>query len=85
MCECHVGSVNWTEVGRALAKRLGHKGVVTIVPFSGGKGIFFIETIEEALSLHNLRFIKIKGGFTILLRIWSPKENLVVDGKFRGG
>ncbi|RVW54473.1 Protein suppressor of K(+) transport growth defect 1 [Vitis vinifera] len=27
VCECHVGSVNWTEVGRALAKRLGHKGV----------------------------------------------------------
>ncbi|RVX19781.1 hypothetical protein CK203_005357 [Vitis vinifera] len=26
VCECHAGSVNWVEVGRALAKRLGHKG-----------------------------------------------------------
>ena len=50
VCECHVGSVNWAEVGRPLAKRLGHKCVVTIVPFSGGKGLFFVETIEEALS-----------------------------------
>ena len=67
-----------------MAKRLGHKGVVTIVPFSGGKGVFFVETIEEALSLHNLRFIRIKGGLTVLLRRWSPKKNLV-EGKFRGG
>ena len=37
MCKCHADFVNWAEVGRALAKRLGHKGVVSIVPFSGGK------------------------------------------------
>ena len=40
MCECHVGSGNWAEVGRAMARRLGHKGVVTVVPFAGGKGLF---------------------------------------------
>ena len=68
MCECHAGSVNWVEVGQALAKRLGHKGVVTIVPFSSGKGLSFVETIEEAFSLPDLRFIKIKGGLTVLLR-----------------
>ena len=85
VCECHASSVNWVEVGRALAKRLGHKGVVNIVPFSGGKGLFFVETIEEALPLHDLRFIRIKGGPTILLRRWSPKENSVIEGKFREG
>ena len=85
MCECHAGSVNWVEVGRALVKRLGHKGVVIIVPFSGGKGLFFVETTEEALSLHDLRFIRIKGGLTFLLRRWLPKENSEVEGKFRGG
>ena len=85
VCECHLSLVNWVKVDRAMAKRLGHKGVVTIVPFSGGKGIFFVETIEEALSLHNLKFIRIKGGLTVLLRRWSPKKNLVVEGKFRGG
>ena len=85
MCECHVGSVNWAEVGRPLAKRLGHKCVVTIVPFSGGKGLFFVETIEEALSLQDLRFIWIKGGLAVLLRRWSPKENSVIEGKFREG
>ena len=85
VCECHASSVNWVEVGRALAKRLGHKGVVNIVPFSGGKGLFFVETIEETLSLHDLRFIRIKGGLTVLLRRWSPKENSVIEGKFREG
>ena len=37
VCECHDDSVNWDEVGRAMARRLGHKGVVTMVPFAGGK------------------------------------------------
>ncbi|RVW50844.1 hypothetical protein CK203_101823 [Vitis vinifera] len=37
VCECHDDSVNWDEVGRAMARRLGHKGVVTVVPFAGGK------------------------------------------------
>ncbi|RVW12364.1 hypothetical protein CK203_108094 [Vitis vinifera] len=78
------GSVS-TLVGRALARRLGQKGVVTIVPFLGRKGLFFVETIEEALSLQDLRFLKIKGGYTIQLRRWSPRENSEVVGKFRGG
>ena len=85
VCECHANFVNWAEVDCALAKRLGHKGVVTIVPFSGGKGLFFVETIKEAFSLHDLRFMRIKGGLTILLRMWSPKENSEVVGKFRRG
>ena len=85
VCECQDGAANWAEVGRAMARRLGHKGVVTIVPFAGGKGLFFVETLEEALSLHDSRFIRIKGGITVLLRRWSPKENLEIEGKFKEG
>ena len=44
MCERNDDSVKWVEVGRAVARSLGKKGVVTIVPISGGKGVFFIET-----------------------------------------
>ncbi|KAJ9705629.1 hypothetical protein PVL29_003614 [Vitis rotundifolia] len=51
VCECPIDFDNWVEVGCALAKRLGLKGVVTIVPFSGKKCLFFVETIEEAFSL----------------------------------
>ena len=47
MCECQDGAVNWAEVGRAMARRLGHKGVVTIVPFARGKGLFFVETLRK--------------------------------------
>ena len=85
VCECTTDCDNWVEVGRALARRLRQKGVVTIVPFLGRKGLFFLETIEEALSLKDLRFLKIKGGYTIQLRRWSPRENSEVVGKFRGG
>ncbi|RVW96283.1 hypothetical protein CK203_020791 [Vitis vinifera] len=85
VCECQDDSVNWDEVGRALARRLGHKGVVTVVPFAGGKALFFVETLEEAVTLHESRFIKIKGGNTVLLRKWSPKENSEIEGKFKEG
>ncbi|RVW71707.1 hypothetical protein CK203_057088 [Vitis vinifera] len=85
VCKCPADFVNWAEVGRALAKRLGQKGVVTIVPFFGRKGLFFVETIEEAFSLQDLRFLKIKGGYTAHLRRWPPRENSEIVGKFRGG
>ena len=85
VCEYSVDCGKWAEVGRAVARSLGKKGVATIVPFSGGKGVFFVETIEKALFLHDLRFIKIEGGNSVQLRRWSPKENSMVEGKFRGG
>ena len=84
-CECSEDNVKWAEVGRAVARRLRKKGVATIVPFSSGKGVFFVETIDEALFLQDLRFIKIEGGISVQLRRWSPKENSIVKGKFRGG
>ena len=41
--------------------------MVTLVPFSSGKGLFSVEMIEETLSfsLQDLRFLKIKEGYTI--------------------
>ena len=83
--ECLTIFVNWAEVGRALVKFLGQKVVVTIVLFSSGKGLFFVETIEEAFSFQELRFLKIKGRYTTHLRRWSPRENSEVVGKFKGG
>ena len=65
MCKCLADFDNWVEVGLALTKRLEQKGVVTIVPFSGEKGLFFVETIKEVFSLQELGFLKIKGGYTV--------------------
>ena len=59
VCECNADSVKWVEVGQAMARRLGKKGVATSVPFSSGKGLFFVETIEEAFFLQDLRILKI--------------------------
>ena len=68
-----------------MARSLGQKGVATIVPFSSGKGLFFVETIKEALFLQDLRLLNIEGGITVQLRRWSPKKNSEVEGKFKGG
>ena len=75
VCECIKDRVNWVEVGRVVARKLGKKGVVTIVPFSGGKGVFFVETTEEALFLQDLRKLRVEGRISVQMRRWSPKEN----------
>ena len=85
VCECNADSVKWVEVGRAVARSLGKKGMATIVPISGGKGVFFVETIEEVLFLQDLRILRVEGRITVQLRRWSPKENSKIEGKFRGG
>ena len=54
-------------------------------PSQAEKVFFFVETIKETLFLQDLRFIKIEGGNSVQLRRWSPKENSIVEGKFKGG
>ena len=66
-------------------RSLGKKGVVTIVPISGGKGVFFVETTEEAIFLHDMRNLRVEERNIIQLRKWSPKENAEIVGKFKGG
>ncbi|KAJ9678119.1 hypothetical protein PVL29_022880 [Vitis rotundifolia] len=85
VCDCNEDQVKWGEVGRAVARKLGKKGVVSIVPFSSGKGIFFVETTEEAIFLQNLRNLRVEERKTVQLRRWTPKENSEIKGKFRGG
>ncbi|KAJ9700869.1 hypothetical protein PVL29_006278 [Vitis rotundifolia] len=85
VCDCNEDQVKWGEVGRAVVRKLGKKGVVLIVPFSSGKGIFFVETTEEAIFLQNLRNLRVEERKTVQLRRWTPKENSEIEGKFRGG
>ena len=85
VCECPISFVDWAKVVRALARFLGQKGVVTIVPFSIGKGLFFVDIVEKASFLQELRFFLVKGKYTVQLRWWSPRENTEVLWKFRGG
>ena len=59
--------------------------MVTIVPFSVGKGLFFIETVEETSFLQELEIFNSQGGYTVQLRRWSPREKTEVLGKFRRG
>ncbi|RVW98412.1 hypothetical protein CK203_026853 [Vitis vinifera] len=85
ICESKFDRENWAEVGRLVARSLGKNGVVTIVPFSAGKGVFFVETTKEALFLHDLRKLRLGERNIIQLRRWSPKENAELDRKFREG
>ena len=60
------------------------KGMVSVTPISAYKGCFFVESARKA------QWIPDQGSFTargevIALRRWSPKENSVVNGKFRRG
>ncbi|RVW89233.1 hypothetical protein CK203_032669 [Vitis vinifera] len=84
VCESKGKIRDWCDVGKAIARRVGMKGMVSVTPISVYKGCFFVDSARRA------QWIQDQGSFTargevIALRRWSPKENSVVNGKFRQG
>ncbi|RVW76917.1 hypothetical protein CK203_051555 [Vitis vinifera] len=84
VCEGKGKIRDWCEVGKAIARRVGMKGMVSVTPISAYKGCFFVETARKA------QWFQVRGSFTMrgevfALRRWSPEENSVVRGKFRRG
>ncbi|KAJ9701068.1 hypothetical protein PVL29_006426 [Vitis rotundifolia] len=69
ICESQEKVQDWTHEGRAIARMMGMKGMVST---------------RRAEMVHDQGRLLVKGR-TILLRKWSPKENMVVQGKFRRG
>ncbi|RVW35852.1 hypothetical protein CK203_084592 [Vitis vinifera] len=84
MQKCQEKVQDWTHEGRAIARMMGMKGMVSINPISAFKGCFFVSSTRRAERVHDQGRLSVKGR-TILLRKWSPKENMVVQGKFRRG
>ena len=60
------------------------KGMVSINPISAFKGCFFVSSARRAewFQEHERLFVK---GRSVLLRRWSPRENMIIRGKFRRG
>ena len=84
VCESKGKIRDWCEVGKAIARRVGMKGMVSVTPISVYKGCFFVDSARRA------QWIQDQGSFTvrgevIALKRWSPEENSVVNGKFRRG
>ncbi|KAJ9680405.1 hypothetical protein PVL29_019666 [Vitis rotundifolia] len=83
ICESQEKVQDWTHEGRAIARMMGMKGMVSINLISAFKGCFFVSSTRRE-RVHDQGRLLVKGR-TILLRKWSPKENMVVQGKFRRG
>ncbi|KAL6312799.1 hypothetical protein AAG906_021431 [Vitis piasezkii] len=72
VCECTADCDNWVEVRRALARRLGQKGVVTIFPFSGRKCLFFSpRENSEVMGKFRGGWIKLRG---LPFHLWSEEH-----------
>ncbi|KAJ9683164.1 hypothetical protein PVL29_018949 [Vitis rotundifolia] len=70
ICESQEKVQNWTHEGRAIARMMGMKGMVSINPISAFKGCFFVSSTRRAERVHD------QGRLL---------ENMVVQGKFRRG
>ncbi|RVW47113.1 hypothetical protein CK203_105485 [Vitis vinifera] len=53
ICESQEEVHDWTHVGRAIARMMGMKGMVSINAISAFKGCFFVSTIRRAESVHD--------------------------------
>ena len=84
ICECKEKVQDWTHKGKAIARMMGTKGMVSITPISAFKGCFFVDSARRA------EWFQERGRFlvrarSILLRRWSPSENMFVFEKFKRG
>ena len=84
ICECKEKVQDWTDEGKAIARLLGVKGMVSINPISAFKGCFFVSTAGRAKWFQEQERLLVKGRL-VLLRRWSPRENMFIPGKFRRG
>ena len=84
ICERTKLGIGWMQKGKTIARLLGIKGMISIIPFSDFKGCFFMDTKEKAEWLQDQGTLKVDGDI-ILLRRWSPRENSIGLGKFRRG
>ncbi|RVX22454.1 hypothetical protein CK203_012705 [Vitis vinifera] len=59
VCESKGKIRDWCEVGKAIARRVGMKGMVFVTPISAYKGCFFVESARKA------QWIQDQGSFTV--------------------
>ena len=63
---------------------MGTKGMVSVTPISAFKGCFFVDFVRSTEWFQDQGSLLVRGR-SILLRRWSPRENMVVVGKFKRG
>ena len=83
--ECQGKVQDWGIAGKALARMMGARGMISINPFTNYKGVFFVDSVERAEWFQERGRLVLRGGTVFCLRKWSPIENTVVLGKFRKG
>ncbi|RVW54885.1 Transposon TX1 uncharacterized 149 kDa protein [Vitis vinifera] len=80
VCEGKGEIRDWCEVGKAIARRVGMKGMVSVTPISAYKGCFFVENARKAQWFQERGSFTVRGG-VFALRRWSPEENSVQWGR----
>ena len=78
ICESKVCMKDWSEVGRAIARLLSVRGMVSSTSFSIFKGLLFVDSFKKGLlaSRGGLGFNE--GKHYHIMRRWSLRENTVV-------
>ena len=80
-----VASVGRIAIGRAFAKVVGMKGVIGITRTSENQGIFFVESTDLAIYLHEKRFILVSEKIKVKVYRWNSNMNATISGWFRKG
>ena len=84
ICDCKEKVQDWVHVGKTIARMMGTKGMVSVTSISAYKVCFFVDSARRAKWFQEQGSLLV-GGRSILLRRWSPRENMVVFGKFIRG
>ncbi|KAL6327515.1 hypothetical protein AAG906_021600 [Vitis piasezkii] len=84
ICESKGKVLDWFNIGKAIARMMGTKGMVSVTPISDYKGCFFVDSARRANWFQDQGSLTVREG-VVALRRWSPKEDSIVFGNFRRG
>ncbi|RVW36396.1 putative ribonuclease H protein [Vitis vinifera] len=59
---------NWFDVGKAIARRMGMKGMMSVTPISDYKGCFFVDSKRRAHWLQDQGSLTVRGGVIAMRR-----------------
>lgn len=68
ICESQERVQDWVYVGKAIARMMGLKGMVSITPASAYKGCFFVDSVGRVEWLQEQGRMIVKGGSVFLRR-----------------
>lgn len=78
-CDLVEKNLKWSDVTKALEKRLGRENDLRLFPFSEDRAVFFCDNKGSASKTGRLGRVILENNMGVILHKWRPEVNLFAD------